>query len=110
LRIIRDRNVTGVAVVDEGNTLVNDFSASDLKLAYGEHLFDLLAHPLEEFLQRKNMKTPIYVTPNTPLKNVLKVITEQQIHRIFVVDNKKYPKSVITLTDILKFFSSPDLT
>jgi CBS domain-containing protein len=42
---------------------------------------------------------------STALHEVLRVLVEGRLHRIYVVDDQQHPEGIITLTDILCFVS-----
>jgi CBS domain-containing protein len=44
----------------------------------------------------------------TPLKDVLKTMSEKHLHRLWVVDDEKKVIDVISLTDLMGLFSKVD--
>lgn len=54
-------------------------------------------------------KDPITVTPNTKLGELLKLLEEEKIHGVPVVDQLGVPVGVISMTDITQAFEEGDL-
>ncbi|KAK3258723.1 hypothetical protein CYMTET_32243 [Cymbomonas tetramitiformis] len=44
---------------------------------------------------------PLTCTPDSSLESVMRMIVENQIHRVYVIDNGYKPVGVVTITDIL---------
>jgi CBS domain containing-hemolysin-like protein len=73
-----------------------------------EGRFQRLILPVCEFLsqvrreQGRSVDFAVSVTESATMSQVLKLVSEQRVHRVFVVDDKKKPIGVISLTDILE--------
>eukprot|EP00163_Fabomonas_tropica_P014201 TRINITY_DN258_c0_g1_i2.p1 TRINITY_DN258_c0_g1~~TRINITY_DN258_c0_g1_i2.p1 ORF type:complete len:310 (-),score=95.86 TRINITY_DN258_c0_g1_i2:169-1098(-) len=103
-------NVTGVAVTNKNGELVETISAVDLKtLATDGQLFWRLYQKIPEFL--KHLKADwakdhrphdvVSATPESTLRQVICILAEKQVHRLFIVDDNKKPVGVISLRDVL---------
>jgi len=125
---ILDTNKSGIAVVAQNvfnqEEVVGNISASDLKnIGNAAELFSILYLPITSFLSR-NTKTnhsftnsslnppqippPLTVNTNNTLASVLWIFCLHKIHRIFVVDLDQQLIGVITPSDILRLFVSPE--
>jgi len=119
LRLIWDKNVSGVGVVDDDGKLVANFSASDLKRVHlspvGMLIKDLY-QPIKSFLHirtslqdRVNLADlpnpePKIVTIDDTMETVLDSVIANRIHRVFLIDDQKHPIGVISLRDIIAKF------
>jgi len=115
-RKIWELQVSGLAVVDENGHLVANISASDIKRTryypiIGQMVKDLYK-PIKEFLRipepgkpfKKKDHVPFFVHKGETMEKALEIIVENNIHRVFVVDNHRKPIAVISLCDILRKF------
>jgi len=99
-KLIASNRCSGVAVLD-GNVLVGNVSASDIKMI-GTNPTNLacLDEPVSDAMVRKR---PIVVYPNSTVLETVELITKERIHRIYVVDKQtSVLEGVISLVDILK--------
>lgn len=121
-----NRDVTGVAVVNKEGQLVDSISIKDLRGvgASGElfaRLFDTIsvykekirrdypiAAPSAHYSSKPVPPTPIYVTPDKTFLDVLRLMDDGNIHRVYVCSEgsvrrgKPRPIHVITQTDMLE--------
>jgi len=107
------KNVSGIAVVDDNNVLVGCLSASDIKGSTYDKMFENIRKSVEEFMTDKTNRfsklwpAPVAVAPDASLKAVLCQLAEKKIHRVFVVDEHKKPVGVISLCDLISFLHAP---
>jgi len=101
-------NVSGVAVVDDYGKLVGNLSLRDLKpLASDLSLFVRLYDTVGEFLSRARKEDPqlakegLYCFMNEQIQNVIRVLAQHNVHRIYIVDDNKKPIGVASLKDVL---------
>jgi len=117
-RLIWEKSVTGIAVVDDTGKLVATVSASDLKklriAPIGELIKDLY-QPIKNFLHiRSNVKDKVemaeFPCPQENLKvakgddtmeTIFSIMVENSIHRVFIVDDTWHPTGVVSLRDII---------
>jgi len=116
---IWEKQISGLAVVNDEGILVGNISASDLLRTHtspsGEIIHDLY-QPIKKFLNiRKDMKDrvmmmdlpeckPIAVSSMDTLETSLIKCLDSHIHRVFIQDNKGKPVGVISLSDIIRQF------
>lgn len=114
LKCILDNRVQGVAIVDGSGALVGTFSASDLK-HMTEDVFRQLVRPLDEFISILHalrhhrsgeavvhLPPAITVRPGTTLAEAVRLLVDNRIHRVFIVDAAKKPLGVVTLTNVIE--------
>jgi CBS domain-containing protein len=125
-RVFEENEISGVPVVDQQGTLVGVVSKTDLIRRCSEgtdtippaYLFEVLSaqtgedepedsevipEPLicvDDFMTAD----PVTVTPTTPVPVIARLMHENRIHRVIVVDADNYPLGVITSLDILGVF------
>ncbi|CAG8823224.1 22442_t:CDS:2, partial [Racocetra persica] len=103
-RRMAEHKLTGIAIVNREQELVGNLSASDLRgLSYES--IDSLVFPVLKFLATlancENLLNPIKATPESSLEEILKLITVNRIHRVWIIDDKKHVKDVVSLTDLI---------
>jgi len=108
-----DRNVNGIAVVDEHGKLVDNLSLRDLKGVRPDvKIFWRLWNTVSDFKQKVREEFPGHRIPEKPIvvveTDTLEMIVEamalKHVHRVFVVDSRESmrPLRVISQTDILR--------
>ncbi|ETO13399.1 AMP-activated protein kinase, gamma regulatory subunit [Reticulomyxa filosa] len=108
-KLMGDRNLSGLAVVNANKEIVHNTSSTDIKL-WLQHQASL-DMTIEGFLTkiRSEDKTKTrsvgFVTLDDTLRVVIDKLIETRYHRIWVVDNSKHPTGVISLTDIFRLVS-----
>jgi len=109
---MHDVNVSGVAVVDDFNTVVGNISSTDLKdLGKGVINFRKLYMTCESFLnqkqQGKNLPQLLYVHRSQSVGDVLDLFFRYKIHRVYVVEKDSFaPVGVISDGDIINLFAN----
>jgi CBS domain-containing protein len=105
---ILSNKITGLAVVDMvTGELVNNLSVSDLK-GLSQLSFYKLEVPIHQiFMYDEGRRLPpVTCSVNTSVGEILKLLVQTKVHRVYVVDVKGKPLNVITLTDILGLFTT----
>jgi CBS-domain-containing membrane protein len=99
--------VMGVAIVLPDGTLLGNISASDIRGLTPQQFSSLLL-PVTEYLQHQQgqMKPPFTVTLSSTFETVIQKLALYRVHRLWIVNEKDQPIGVVSLTDIMKFFSS----
>jgi len=107
--VIHSQQISGVAIIDSQGRLVSNLSASDLK-GVGSNQFHRLFMPVVDYIKemyrdaKQIMTSPIVVTPDSSLENLILKFAAARVHRIYVVEAGGIVQGVITLTDLMKFF------
>jgi len=110
-RLMDNKKISGVAVVDETGRFIGNTSASDLKLFISSPSLELLHQSILTFLnairqESIDIKSPtISCSSHDTLEIVIGKLASTKIHRIFVADdNSGYkPVAVVSITDILRY-------
>jgi CBS domain-containing protein len=111
-RRMAEKNLNGIPVIDHNTQkLIGTLSASDLRgLNYNS--INNLVLPVLDFLatlpKADSILNPPMAKKETPLKDVLKTMSEKHLHRLWVVDDEKKVIDVISLTDLMGLFSKVD--
>jgi CBS domain-containing protein len=93
--------------------LVGNISASDIRLDKKfslDSIIELSHQPVSWVLDQHKAKRPanrpypISVLPSATVTDVINAITDNHIHRIYVVDEHKRILGVISLADVLRLF------
>lgn len=107
LGLLTDNRVHGIAVVEHPmSTLVANLSASDLRGMTRKDLA-LFDKPVLEFLQAiyaKNNQTlapPISCRPKTEFDQILTLLDEHDIHRVYVTDDSRHAIGVVSMSDVV---------
>jgi len=112
-RLMVEKNVSGLAVINKEGKLVGNISLKDLKaMSTDLRLFWRLYQTVHNFLQKVRQenneksgdrpRTIVTVKPNDTLETVIKRLKEHKIHRVYIVDDNKKPIGIISLKDVLK--------
>jgi len=101
LKVLSDRNINAVAVTDADGTLLQDFSAANLRKisliipSSCQKLFE----PVGDLMATAE---PIPAAPPTAtLAEILALLSTSGVYRIWIINSEGKPSSVVTLTDIL---------
>ncbi|GAM23117.1 hypothetical protein SAMD00019534_062920, partial [Acytostelium subglobosum LB1] len=110
-KLMEEKNITGLAVVNESGNLIDTLSTKDLQgMATDGSLFWKLYRPVKQFLDyiKNDPKTVrphhcVHVLRDETFETALTKIHTNQVHRIFVVDSNdsRRPIGVISMGDLL---------
>jgi len=112
-KIMVEKDISGLAVIDKEGKLVAAISLKDLKsMSTDTRLFWRLYQTVHNFLLKVRKesnetggdrpRTVVTVKPQDTLETVIKKLQEHKIHRVFIVDEHKKPVGVISLKDLLR--------
>jgi CBS domain-containing protein len=111
-----DKGVTGVAIVDNSGKLRGNLSLRDLKaMSTDGRFFWRLYQTVENYIFKLKQEIKEGQRPKRvqsckeshTLEQVVNLLADHSIHRVFVVDDAKKPIGVITLKDVLLEILSP---
>jgi len=108
-KLMAIEKVPAVAVTNASTgEIIANLSASDLRGISSENISDVSLPVIDYLKKRKganNVKALVVTMENT-LLDVMQLIVENKIHRLWIVESKEHPKpvGVVTLTDIFKSF------
>jgi CBS domain-containing protein len=114
---IRDAKVSGIPIVDPdlGGRMIGNISASDIKeIGWSAEFFNKLFMSSKDFARhcdaareaRKQLPRVVWCRPDFSLFQVLLMLRQYKVHRVYVLDDRGAPAQCITMTDILKIFAS----
>lgn len=108
-KLMVEKRISGLAVVDNSGKLMANVSAYDLRsLQQDSRLFEKLLLPVSEFVthvRQANFRAihpGISCTTDETLQKLIMRMSAAHIHRMFVVDGRHYPVSVVSLPDIFE--------
>jgi len=109
-RLMDNKHISGVAVVDEKGCVIANTSSRDLKNFVKSPRRSTLLLPIAKFLEevRKDglVEAPVVCcSPEDTLAHAMVAIATTNVHRVYVVDASNKPLRVITLTDVMKYIS-----
>lgn len=124
--MMANQDVMGLAVVNDAGVLVDQISVKDLRGVGSDgknfaRLFTTVRHfkdtirqdfpiaaPRAHYSRRRTPSSPLYVTPSATFVDVLRLMDDGNIHRIFVCSEESHlagkpkPRYIITQTDMLR--------
>jgi acetoin utilization protein AcuB len=108
LRVMRQREVRRLPVLDESGNMVGIVSESDLLYASPSPVTSLSIYEMHDLLTRLKVselmaKDVITVTPDTPLEEAARIMADNKIGGLPVVEDGRLV-GIITETDIFKVF------
>jgi len=111
---IKQTRLTGLAVLDDDDVLVGNISAADMKAVVIDDLYADMKEPVGVLMKRSSEmnKRPfraLYCLTTDNLKQVLQSFTQEQIHRLYIVNSDKKLLGVISLGDIIDVLDRLDL-
>jgi len=110
-RLMDNRKISGVAVVDEHGTFIGNTSASDLKLFVKTLSLSILNLPIMDYLKKIRQESlfddkmpTISVSHKDNLATVIQKLAFTKVHKIFVADDSQgyKPYCVVSITDIIR--------
>lgn len=109
-RLMSNRNIGGIAILDQNGVLVDSLSVRDLRgvgLMSGLGKLQGTVKAFKDWMRTQHPlsvpSTPVTLTPTSTLREVITAMEEKRVHRIFVVDEARRPTNIITQTDVIAF-------
>jgi len=102
------QGVSSLALLDNQGIIVGTVTASDVKWITKNEDFRALLHSIRDYvvdIRKAQGKSPDFVACTLPTASIFDIINlmyQERVHRVFVVDERRKPKGVISLTDILR--------
>lgn len=127
IKILAERRISGLPVVDQTNKLVGVISETDLMwqetgvtppayfmildsviylenpAKYERDLHKALGQTVGEVMTKKDIAT---ATPDTPIRRAAHLMHERKVHRLIVTDERKQVIGVLTRGDIVRFMAA----
>ncbi|KAI8888194.1 CBS-domain-containing protein [Backusella circina FSU 941] len=102
-RLMADKNVGGVPIINSNGDFVGDLCVEDLPSA-DLNTIDQLSLPCKEYLaKRPTSCDPPVTTPEANLKSIMDIMIKEDSHRVWVLEKNDSKKviAVITMSDII---------
>ncbi|KAI8051430.1 hypothetical protein BDF22DRAFT_690691 [Syncephalis plumigaleata] len=108
--IMRQHNLTCVAVLNAQGELVANLRAFDAGFVAASEL-SILYRSVIEFLKMATNATlmPVCCSPMASVRELLNGMVRARTHYVWVVDEARRPKQVISLTDMVRWLSAASL-
>jgi predicted transcriptional regulator len=98
IRVLRNRSVTGMPVINNNHQVVGFISEKDcLKFLYGAFYFNEISGDVSKYMN----KNVTFITSNMNLQTILQMFTDNPFHVYPVVDDNKKYMGILTRTDLL---------
>jgi len=113
-KLMIDKKISGLGVVNSNGKLIGNLSISDIKVLGNDfQFFQLLSKPLNSFLgvvragdpyrTIPNIEDPVVCKEDDTLETVVNRLTYFKIHRLYVVNEDGQPLRIISIQDILQY-------
>lgn len=107
LKVIRERNISAVPIVDENGILQNVYSKNDVAILARKRLYSDLNISVTTALNHRTEPRPIRTcTRSDRLLDIIDKLSTFRIHRLMCIDSEGHVEGVVSLNDILRFFRS----
>jgi len=107
-KMLANRNMESLAILDKDGKLENQISANDIRLLslFGD-FFDNLELTISEYIAKihdycHRPRESFLCRRNEPVLDVIRRFTSRRVHRLFVVDEDSRPICVVSISDILR--------
>eukprot|EP01114_Cavostelium_apophysatum_P006972 TRINITY_DN1859_c0_g1_i1.p1 TRINITY_DN1859_c0_g1~~TRINITY_DN1859_c0_g1_i1.p1 ORF type:complete len:355 (-),score=76.84 TRINITY_DN1859_c0_g1_i1:114-1079(-) len=109
-RLMDNKKISGVAVVDEAGKFVGNTSASDLKLFIKTLSLASLHEPIMQYLKKIRQESIDIMSPTISCSTkdtiafVIDKLSITKVHKIFIADDENgyKPHCVVSITDIMR--------
>eukprot|EP00003_Mantamonas_plastica_P028176 TRINITY_DN627_c0_g3_i1.p1 TRINITY_DN627_c0_g3~~TRINITY_DN627_c0_g3_i1.p1 ORF type:complete len:272 (-),score=55.47 TRINITY_DN627_c0_g3_i1:82-897(-) len=105
LRMLKQRQISAVPVVDEHGMLHNIYSRADVTHLAAMNDFYNLDVTIEEALQYRKRRNVHTCSKTDTLRTCVYRLASRKVHRLICVDASNCVEGVVSLTDILKFLT-----
>lgn len=104
IRMMDSLNLSGIALVNETDQLVGNFSAADMQLLCMEWTLPFLTQRVSEFLDYMKFKRDYLACfESTTIEAVLLRMALEKVHRLYVVNEQFQLVGTVSLTDIMRY-------
>lgn len=127
IKILAERRISGLPVVDDNGKLAGVISETDLMwretgvtppayimildsiiylenpAKYDRDLHKALGQTVGEVMTKKDIAT---IAPEQSIRNAAQLINERKVHRLIVVDEAKHVVGVLTRGDVVRFMAA----
>jgi CBS-domain-containing membrane protein len=106
---LHQHHISNLAIIDQHNHLIGNFSASDLR-GLSSDFITFLNSEVFEFLALKSKKSlsPKTIARDTTVREVFNELATQKLHHVWITDAEGHPTGIVTLTDVMSGLYSFD--
>jgi CBS domain-containing protein len=104
-RLIRDHHVSGLPVIDHEGALVGVISQTDFVHLDNPEVRALIRHASSGIRVGEIMsRPPVTVLLTTPLLDAARLMIDERVHRVVVIDQQQHPLGVLSAMDFVTLF------
>ncbi|KJE95502.1 hypothetical protein CAOG_05950 [Capsaspora owczarzaki ATCC 30864] len=120
-KLLRDHNISGIAVVDHSGRVIGSLSSRDVKGLEDETNLQLdltrLMAPVRSFIAYISQLTitdaekhpAISVRPEDTFERVVDMFASSKVHRLFIIDSNSHAIGVISRVDLLRYLATGEV-
>ncbi|NXN58789.1 AAKG3 kinase, partial [Rynchops niger] len=104
LEIFVDRRVSALPVINDAGQVVGLYSRFDVIHLAAQKAYNNLDISVREALQQRTICLEGVLTcyPHETMEAIIDRIAKEQVHRLVLVDENRYPRGIVSLSDILQ--------
>ncbi|XP_030807791.1 5'-AMP-activated protein kinase subunit gamma-3 isoform X1 [Camarhynchus parvulus] len=104
LEIFVDRRVSALPVINDAGQVVGLYSRFDVIHLAAQKTYNNLDISVREALRQRSVCLEGVLTcyPHEPMEDIIDRIAKEQVHRLVLVDENRYPRGIVSLSDILQ--------
>ncbi|KAL9848348.1 LOW QUALITY PROTEIN: 5'-AMP-activated protein kinase subunit gamma-3 [Geothlypis trichas] len=104
LEIFVDRRVSALPVINDSGQVVGLYSRFDVIHLAAQKTYNNLDISVREALRQRSVCLEGVLTcyPHEPMEDIIDRIAKEQVHRLVLVDENRYPRGIVSLSDILQ--------
>ncbi|XP_062434896.1 5'-AMP-activated protein kinase subunit gamma-3 isoform X2 [Rhea pennata] len=104
LEIFVDRRVSALPVVNDAGQVVGLYSRFDVIHLAAQKTYNNLDISVREALRQRTicLEGVLICYPHETMEDIINRIAEEQVHRLVLVDENRYPRGIVSLSDILQ--------
>uniref|UniRef100_A0A8C4KU29 Protein kinase AMP-activated non-catalytic subunit gamma 3 n=1 Tax=Dromaius novaehollandiae TaxID=8790 RepID=A0A8C4KU29_DRONO len=104
LEIFVDRRVSALPVVNDAGQVVGLYSRFDVIHLAAQKTYNNLDISVREALRQRSicLEGVLICYPHETMEDIIDRIAEEQVHRLVLVDENRYPRGIVSLSDILQ--------
>ncbi len=105
-RLMRTYRVSGLPVTDEDGALVGVVSQTDFVHLDSPDVRSLIRHESSRIRVGEVMsRPPVTVAMTTPLLQAARMMSDERVHRVVVVDDQQRPIGVLSAIDFVELYA-----
>ncbi|XP_017928078.1 5'-AMP-activated protein kinase subunit gamma-3 isoform X2 [Manacus vitellinus] len=104
LEIFVDRRVSALPVINDAGQVVGLYSRFDVIHLAAQKTYNNLDISVREALRQRSICLEGVITcyPHEHMEDIIDRFAEEQVHRLVLVDENRYPRGIVSLSDVLQ--------